>query len=430
MQSLPLLCEDWMKVPRQRLPYLISQVPHLDEALSDPKHLVLNHEQCGSRISVDSRSCKRVWPQHMWWLKHLAPICWIPSCLHRALSTSADSASSVELGLTLAAASRNWFLLLNALPRSCTPPHLVCYIGHFKLWLHSKETFINACLHESWNFILHLKYPEWHRCNLVEQICRSRIKEGVKEEKRKYWDFYSKTDFPLSFATKLVDECLPDTGDHSDVDDGVQHAVEEGEGQGPVEPLGGQYGDAVEGVVKRGVQEDEAVWTNRQKEKSGQEHHLDCNWFQRSAKNPSGNVPKIFLTFIANSVSELPYLRIPSVNNGDMSIYAYIYRFWALMPVYIMFSWPDQTRPDRFSPFLIVSHHFSLFLIVSNRFSSLLTVSHCSSLFNTVSHPFSLFLTISHCFSPFLLKVPFSFSPFLIVSHRFSSFLTIFHCFS
>ena len=108
----------------------------------------------------------------------------------------------------------------------------------------------------------------------------------------------------------------------------------------------------------------------------------------------------------------------------------YIYRFWALMPVYIMFSWPDQTRPDRFSPFLIVSHHFSLFLIVSNRFSSLLTVSHCSSLFNTVSHPFSLFLTISHCFSPFLLKVPFSFSPFLIVSHRFSSFLTIFHCFS
>ena len=39
----------------------------------------------------------------------------------------------------------------------------------------------------------------------------------------------------------------------------------------------------------------------------------------------------------------------------------YIYRFWALVPVHIMFSWPDQTRP-----FLAVSHCFSPFLTVSS----------------------------------------------------------------
>ena len=103
---------------------------------------------------------------------------------------------------------------------------------------------------------------------------------GKQREEQEHRDFYSTTsmtNFPSSFATKLVDKCLSDTGDHSDVDDGVQHPVEEGEGQGPVKPLGGHNGGAVEGVVKRGVQEDEAVWTNRQKEKSGQEHHLDCN---------------------------------------------------------------------------------------------------------------------------------------------------------
>ena len=33
-----------------------------------------------------------------------------------------------------------------------------------------------------------------------------------------------------------------------------------------------------------------------------------------------------------------------------MSIYANIYRFWALLPVYIKFSWPDQTRPDQTRP--------------------------------------------------------------------------------
>ena len=46
--------------------------------------------------------------------------------------------------------------------------------------------------------------------------------------------------FPLSFATKFVDECLPNIGDHGDVDDRVEHPVEEGQGEGPVEPLGGQ----------------------------------------------------------------------------------------------------------------------------------------------------------------------------------------------
>ena len=65
--------------------------------------------------------------------------------------------------------------------------------------------------------------------------------KGKEEQERR--GFYSKspiTNFPLSFATKLVDECLPNIGDHGDVDDRVEHPVEEGEGEGPVEPLGGQ----------------------------------------------------------------------------------------------------------------------------------------------------------------------------------------------
>ena len=67
--------------------------------------------------------------------------------------------------------------------------------------------------------------------------------------KHNYRDFYSKT--PITdgliffFATKLVDECPPDIGNHGDVDDGVQHPVEQGEGQSPVEPLGGRYGGAL-----------------------------------------------------------------------------------------------------------------------------------------------------------------------------------------
>ena len=48
------------------------------------------------------------------------------------------------------------------------------------------------------------------------------------------------TNFPSSFATKLVFKCLPNIGDHGNVDDRVEHPVEEGEGEGPVEPLGGQ----------------------------------------------------------------------------------------------------------------------------------------------------------------------------------------------
>ena len=58
----------------------------------------------------------------------------------------------------------------------------------------------------------------------------------------------------ILFAPKLLDKCLSDIGDHSNVDDRVEHPVEQGDGQSPVQPLGRQHGS-----VDRGVKEDEAV---------------------------------------------------------------------------------------------------------------------------------------------------------------------------
>ena len=66
---------------------------------------------------------------------------------------------------------------------------------------------------------------------------------GKQRKEQEHRDFDSKTsvtNFPSSFATKLVFKCLPNIGDHGNVDDRVEHPVEEGEGEGPVEPLGGQ----------------------------------------------------------------------------------------------------------------------------------------------------------------------------------------------
>ena len=105
---------------------------------------------------------------------------------------------------------------------------------------------------------------------------------GKQREEQEHRDFYSTTpatNFLSSFAAKLVDECLPNIGDHGNVDDRVEHPIEEGEGQGPVEPLGGHQrgGDG-------GLEEDQAVGSNCQKEEPGQEDHLDCYPFHRAAK--------------------------------------------------------------------------------------------------------------------------------------------------
>ena len=58
----------------------------------------------------------------------------------------------------------------------------------------------------------------------------------------------------ILFAPKLLDKCLSDIGDHSNVDDRVEHPVEQGDGQSPVQPLGRRHRS-----VDRGVEEDEAV---------------------------------------------------------------------------------------------------------------------------------------------------------------------------
>ena len=51
-------------------------------------------------------------------------------------------------------------------------------------------------------------------------------------------------DFLLSFAAKLVEKGLPDIGDHGNVDDRVEHPVEQADGQSPVKQLiQGEGGD-------------------------------------------------------------------------------------------------------------------------------------------------------------------------------------------
>ena len=78
----------------------------------------------------------------------------------------------------------------------------------------------------------------------------------------------------------------------------------------------------------------------------------------------------LFLSHLSIFLASLSKLRIllqncsifrfrPSVrHNCDMSIYAYIYRFWALVPVHIMFS--NQTRPD----FRLQTSDFCIVIIV------------------------------------------------------------------
>ena len=58
----------------------------------------------------------------------------------------------------------------------------------------------------------------------------------------------------ILFAPKLPDKCLSDIGYHSDVNDRVEHPVEQGDGQSPVQPLRRHHWS-----VDRGVEEDEAV---------------------------------------------------------------------------------------------------------------------------------------------------------------------------
>ena len=103
--------------------------------------------------------------------------------------------------------------------------------------------------------------------------------------------FYSHLQWRIgSPVANLVGERLPDGGDHGDVDDRVEHPVEQGQGQGPVQPHGARYRGR-----DGGREEDQTVGTNGQEEEPGQENHLDCNRFQGAGKSGnSGNSNVLF----------------------------------------------------------------------------------------------------------------------------------------
>ena len=84
----------------------------------------------------------------------------------------------------------------------------------------------------------------------------------------------SSSPFLASFTADHFDKNLSQPLKGEDVDDGLEHAVEEGEGEGPVEPLGrlrGGEGSTGKGEAERG---------DGDEEDSGDANHLDCHSFE------------------------------------------------------------------------------------------------------------------------------------------------------
>ena len=97
------------------------------------------------------------------------------------------------------------------------------------------------------------------------------------------------------FATDHFDKNLAQSLKGEDVDDGLDGAVEEGEEEGPVEPLGGLRGG------EGGTGEDEAEWRDGDKKETGDENHLHCRFLQYS-------VGEDFLRFVICDVVMLDLL--------------------------------------------------------------------------------------------------------------------------
>ena len=81
-----------------------------------------------------------------------------------------------------------------------------------------------------------------------------------------------------SLTADHFEKDLPQSLKGEDVDAGLEHAVEEGEEEGPVEPLGrlwGGDGGAGKGEAERG---------DGDEEEAGDENHLDCQTFHLPVK--------------------------------------------------------------------------------------------------------------------------------------------------
>ena len=81
-----------------------------------------------------------------------------------------------------------------------------------------------------------------------------------------------------SFTADQFEKDLPQSFEGEDVDAGLEHAVEEGEEEGPVEPLGRLRG--VEGGTRKG----EAERRDGDEEETGDANHLGCHTFEPPAK--------------------------------------------------------------------------------------------------------------------------------------------------
>ena len=153
--SLPLLCEDWKKVPRQRLPSLIaliSQVPCLEWALAEEVWSArIPNRWCYISCALAGLSPSGAWTA-------LYPSGSPAVCTD--LSASADPATGAGLGLTMGAAwsgTGSYFCPIPTHPR--TRPSLLCLTCSRMLHRSHRCLFECMIIHLLLNLgFIHLEY--------------------------------------------------------------------------------------------------------------------------------------------------------------------------------------------------------------------------------------------------------------------------------